>query len=92
MRQVRSRKFEGFGRLDLVLDQIAATLGGNRVEAPGTLARWAAASGLPGLQAQGVDPALFPRIAAAALTSSSMQGNPVPLTEGELLDALNAAA
>lgn len=79
-------------RLDLVLDQIAATLGGNRVEAPGTLARWAAASGLPGLQAQGVDPALFPRIAAAALTSSSMQGNPVPLTEAELLDALNAAA
>lgn len=79
-------------RLDQVLDQIATTLGGSREGAPDALARWALDAGLPGLKAQGVNPALFPRVAAAALTSSSMQGNPVPLSEAELLDALNAAA
>ncbi|MFC3085478.1 iron-containing alcohol dehydrogenase [Tabrizicola soli] len=79
-------------RLDRVFGQIAATLGGTPADAPATLARWAAGAGLPGLVAQGVDPALFPRIAASALASSSMQGNPVPLTEAELIRALEAAA
>ncbi|WP_374645646.1 iron-containing alcohol dehydrogenase [Tabrizicola sp.] len=79
-------------RLDQVFGQIAATLGGPPADAPATLARWVAGAGLPGLVAQGVDPALFPRIAAAALASSSMQGNPVPLTEAELTRALEDAA
>ncbi|WP_103256383.1 iron-containing alcohol dehydrogenase [Tabrizicola aquatica] len=83
---------ETAARLDLVLDHIAATLGGTRDTATATLAGWAKAAGLPGLVAQGVDPVLFPRIASAALTSSSMQGNPVALSEGQLLDALHAAA
>ena len=83
---------ETAARLDLVLDHIAATLGGTRDTAPAMLSGWAKAAGLPGLVAQGVDPAHFPRIAAAALTSSSMQGNPVALTEAQLLDALHAAA
>lgn len=79
-------------RLDQVFGQIAATLGGLPSDAPETLARWVAGAGLPGLVAQGADPGLFPRIAGAALASSSMQGNPVPLTEAGLTWALEAAA
>ncbi|MCZ8335547.1 MAG: iron-containing alcohol dehydrogenase [Rhodobacteraceae bacterium] len=79
-------------RLDTVFAQIAATLGGAAQDAPDTLAAWARASGLPGLAAQGLPAALHAETAKAALTSSSMKGNPVPLTEAELISALQAAA
>ena len=39
----------------------------------------------------GLDPALHPRVAADALVSSSMKGNPVALTETDLRQALHAA-
>ncbi|MCZ8079008.1 MAG: iron-containing alcohol dehydrogenase [Rhodobacteraceae bacterium] len=79
-------------RLDTVFAHIAVTFGGRPEDAPETLAAWARAAGLPGLTAQGLPPALQRQTAEAALTSSSMKGNPVALTVNELIDALNAAA
>ena len=40
--------------------------------------------GVPGLAAFGLGPGQADDIAAKAMTSSSMQGNPVPLSHGEL--------
>ncbi|MBA4350797.1 MAG: alcohol dehydrogenase, partial [Rhodobacter sp.] len=79
-------------RLNTVFHHIAATLGGRSDDAPETLATWARAAGLPGLTAQGLPPALHAQVAEAALTSSSMKGNPVTLTVRELMDALIATA
>lgn len=79
-------------RLDTVLHHIAATFGGTASDAPETLAAWARAIGLPGLTAQGLPQALHAQTAQAALNSSSMKGNPVPLTAQDLLQALQAAA
>jgi alcohol dehydrogenase class IV len=79
-------------RLDTVFQHIASTLGGRAENAPETLATWARAAGLPGLTEQGLPPALHAQVAEAALTSSSMKGNPVTLTVRELTDALTAAA
>lgn len=79
-------------RLDHVFAAITATLGGEPKDAPETLATWARGAGLPGLAAMGLNPALHPRVAADALASSSMKGNPVPLTETDLRQALDAAA
>jgi alcohol dehydrogenase class IV len=79
-------------RLDQVFHHIAATLGGRPEDAPETLALWARAAGLPGLTTQGLPPALHQQTAEAALTSSSMKGNPVPLTAQDLAKALQDAA
>ena len=79
-------------RLDQVFAHIAATFGGTADKAPETLATWAKASGLPGLTAQGLPPALHAQVAEAALTSSSMKGNPVTLTTQDLIQALQSAA
>lgn len=79
-------------RLDMVFAHIATTLGGRAEDAPETLATWARAAGLPGLTKQGLPPALHQQIAEAALTSSSMKGNPVPLTLRDLIQALQDAA
>lgn len=79
-------------RLDTVFQHIAAALGGAPQDAPDTLAAWARSAGLPGLTAQGLPPALHAETAKAALTSSSMKGNPVALSEPDLLSALRSAA
>ena len=79
-------------RLDTVFAHIATTLGGRAEDAPETLAIWARAAGLPGLTGQGLPPALHQQTAEAALTSSSMKGNPVPLTLRDLIQALQDAA
>lgn len=79
-------------RLDTVFHHIAQTLGGTPDTAPETLARWARASGLPGLTAQGLPTSLHEETAQAALASSSMKGNPVPLTAQDLTAALRSAA
>lgn len=79
-------------RLDEVFTHIAQTLGGAADQAPETLATWARTAGLPGLTAQGLPAALHAETAKAALTSSSMKGNPVPLTTAELEQALQAAS
>lgn len=79
-------------RLDAVFTHIATTLGGPPDQAPETLAAWARASGLPGLTAQGLPPALHPQTAEAALTSSSMKGNPTALSAADLEQALRDAS
>ena len=78
-------------RLDHVFTRIADILGGPQATAPETLATWVRAAGLPGLTAQGLPASLHAQVAAAALASSSMKGNPVPLTEADLVLALQAA-
>ncbi|MFJ1291825.1 iron-containing alcohol dehydrogenase [Paracoccus yeei] len=59
---------------------------------PVALADWARAQGLPGLAALGLDPARHQAVAEAALTSSSMRGNPVTPGIGDLVAALSAAS
>ena len=59
---------------------------------PVALADWARAQGLPGLAALGLDPARHQAVAEAALTSSSMHGNPVTPGIGDLVVALSAAS
>jgi alcohol dehydrogenase class IV len=48
--------------------------------------------GIPGLGAFGLTPAQFGEAAGQALKSSSMQGNPVVLTGGDLAQILARAA
>jgi hypothetical protein len=79
-------------RLDEVCHLIAATLGGGVDEAPATLARWASGAGLPGLTAQGLAPEDHAQVAEAALTASSMKGNPVALSPADLMELLAMAA
>ncbi|MFB2594620.1 iron-containing alcohol dehydrogenase [Paracoccus sp. p4-l81] len=55
------------------------------------LADWVRGAGLPGLRAQGLDPADHAAVAEAALASSSMKGNPAPLGTGPLIAAMVAA-
>jgi len=78
-------------RLDTVFHHIAQSLGGRPEDAPETLASWAAKAGLPGLTAQGLPASLHDETAQAALASSSMKGNPVPLIVDDLVTALRAA-
>lgn len=78
-------------RIDEVCALIAATLGGSADAAPETLSRWAAANGLPALTAQGLPAAQHAAVAKAAQASSSMKGNPVPLSPEDLSEILAAA-
>lgn len=82
---------ETAARLDQVFTAIAAALGGAPEDAPQTLATWVRAAGLPGLTVLGLDPVLHSRVAADALVSSSMKGNPVALSAADLCEALDAA-
>ncbi len=66
-------------RIAEVRGWIAGCLGGAAADAPGTLAAWSAAQGLPGLGAMGLDRADLAAVADAAAGSSSMKANPVPL-------------
>jgi alcohol dehydrogenase class IV len=66
-------------RIAEVRGWIAESLGGAPDDAPSTLAAWSAAQGLPGLGAMGLDRADLQAVAAAAVGSSSMKANPVPL-------------
>lgn len=78
-------------RIDTLCTAIAAILGGSAEDAPDTLARWARASGLPPLTAQGLSASLHEQVATAAQSSSSMKGNPVPLSDADLRAILAAA-
>lgn len=79
-------------RIDTVCAAIATTLGGTAETAPETLARWATAKGLPALTAQGLPATRHEQVATAAQSSSSMKGNPVPLSTAEQTAILAAAA
>jgi alcohol dehydrogenase class IV len=78
-------------RLDQVCILIATELGCAADDAPSALQAWAQAEGLPGLKALGLAPEAHAETAAAALSASSMKGNPVPLSEATLRAVLQAA-
>ena len=78
-------------RLHEICALIAAELGGNAADAPQALADWARGCGLPGLVAQGLDPAQHEAVARASLASSSMKGNPFAPDPARLCDIMLAA-
>nr|WP_237402264.1 iron-containing alcohol dehydrogenase [Rhodovulum sulfidophilum] len=73
-------------RIERVLDWIGAAFGGQGAEALDRFGDWIAASGLPPLP--GMDHAA---VAAEAGASSSMKGNPVPLSAATLAEVLAEA-
>lgn len=79
------------GRIHEVCREIAGILGCDAAEAPQALAQWAREAGLPGLIAQGLDPARHEAVAEASLASSSMKGNPFAATVPQLCEVLRAA-
>ena len=78
-------------RLHEVCALIAAELGGKAGDAPQVLADWARGCGLPGLVAQGLEPAQHPAVAEASLASSSMKGNPFAPEPAQLCDIMRIA-
>ena len=79
-------------RIDAVCELIAEVLGGAPADAPARLADWARGCGLPGLAAQGLDPAQHAQVARDALASSSMKGNPVMPSVDQLCAVLAEAS
>ncbi|NHQ75199.1 iron-containing alcohol dehydrogenase [Roseovarius gahaiensis] len=61
-------------------------------EATQALADWSARSGLPGLAEMGVHSGDYATLAEAALAASSMKGNPVELSQADLIAVLEQAA
>ena len=78
-------------RLEEVCAMIAGAMGCDASAAPAALAAWAHGAGLPGLCALGHSRARDAQVAAASAVSSSMRANPLPLSEAELIDAMQAA-
>lgn len=79
-------------RAQEVCAEIAQVLDCGAAEAPQALARWARACGLPGLTAQGLAPDRHGAVAEAALSSSSMKGNPFLPAPAQLREILLAAS
>lgn len=79
-------------RLDEVCRMIGAALGCAASDAPNALTAWISSMAIPDLTAQGLAPTLHERIAKAALTSSSMKGNPVALSQRDAEDILAQAS
>lgn len=79
---------EALARMDIVCADLASVLGTSAAKAPTSLQAWAWAEGLPGLAALGVSEEQHSEIATAALSASSMKGNPVALTEASLREVL----
>lgn len=79
-------------RLARVCSAISRQLGGTEDSAPETLLHWVTAQDLKPLQTFGLSPEDQDRVAGLASASSSMKGNPVPLTAGRLAKVLQAEA
>lgn len=78
-------------RLDDVLAELGLAFGVAPGAAAAALAHWAAGAGLPRLGELGLAAAARADVAQAALTSSSMRANPVPLSPADLVAILVAA-
>lgn len=83
---------EAARRISEVQDWIGRAFGVERPDALAALAVWSRQHGLPGLEAMGLSAADRPKIAEAAMGSSSMKGNPVVLPVERLIEAMEAAA
>lgn len=79
------------GRLDEAMGRLAPALGCAGPDVPAALAAWTRRTGLPGLAAQGLDPADHAGVAEAGLGASSMKGNPVAVTAPDLVRAMAEA-
>jgi alcohol dehydrogenase class IV len=75
--------------------EIARLVTGNAAARPEDGVEWAAALcrdlAIPPLAAYGLTPAHFAGLAQKAATASSMQGNPIRLTEGELFEIMEGS-
>ncbi|MDO9526228.1 MAG: iron-containing alcohol dehydrogenase [Gemmobacter sp.] len=78
-------------RISRVCDLLAPVLHSAPADVPQALARWIRGAGLPALSAQGLRHDDWAQVATSSLTSSSMKGNPVPLTIADLVAILSAA-
>ena len=78
-------------RLDEVCAVLGTPLGCPPAEVPSALQAWAWAEGLPGLAALGVTEDQHAEIIAAARVASSMNGNPVVLSDAALHEVLARA-
>jgi alcohol dehydrogenase class IV len=83
---------EARARIDRVCGLLAEGLGCSAEAAPSVLAGWARAQGLPGLAALGLGAERHAALAEAALTASSMKGNPVALSPADLCEILEQAS
>ncbi|NJM83602.1 MAG: iron-containing alcohol dehydrogenase [Tabrizicola sp.] len=78
-------------KIDCICALLAEALGSTAGDAPDALQRWARGAGLATLPALGVTPAEHAVIARAAVSASSMGGNPVVLDEAALCEVLQRA-
>ena len=78
-------------RVTEVLSKLAAVLAVRPEQAADALASWARKAGLPAVSELGLAADQMAEVAGAALLSSSMQGNPVPVSAGDLVEALSDA-
>ncbi len=78
-------------RLTEVCQMIGAAFGTNADDAPAALAGWSRRHGLPTLSEMGLAARDHRQVAKTAQTASSMKGNPVVLSEDDLIAILAAA-
>ncbi len=89
--EMNARALPDDAKLEDVRQIVAGALEVRPADAFAALGAWIKAAGLPGLEAQGLDPADHAAVAEAALSSSSMKGNPVAVEPAALIEALHAA-
>ncbi|SNY92682.1 Alcohol dehydrogenase, class IV [Cohaesibacter sp. ES.047] len=82
---------DSLARFSEVRGWLAAALSCSSEDVYMCLQRWSAAHGLPSLSELGLQEEDIPAIAEASQASSSMKGNPLPLSAAELADILNKA-
>ena len=79
-------------RCDEVCAMIAAVLGSTTEDAPRALSAWAKGAGLPDLTQMGLAPSAYGDVTTAALSASSMKGNPVQPDTTDLIKVLEFRA
>ena len=89
--RVRAPNALAVARYDDVARVVTGDAGARAEDAVAWLRDLVAELAVPGLASYGVRDADIPRVVAAARQASSMQGNPIVLTDAELHEALGAA-
>lgn len=85
------RHMKDTAKMDQVIGWIAEAFETSSENALSALADWSRANGLPGLAAMGFTQAHLTAAATAAASSSSMQANPVALSQPDLLALMDAS-
>jgi alcohol dehydrogenase class IV len=89
--RARSANAQSIARYDEVARIVTGNAGARAEDAVAWLHELVAELSVPALSTYGVHTEDIPRVAAAARQASSMQGNPIVLTDDELHEALDAA-